>query len=174
MFTVNYDEMNAFEEVTPGEYEVIIKSATRNATPNGKEYLDIQLQVRNDVVQKCHNGMIFHKIWKKNEPTAADPDDYVGFQINQLSKACMIPNNAQIPNLDTWLSNQYILGRPIKVKVVNEPYNGKDQLKVAWLKETAFPNVSHQANKKTETPTGAYQPYNQDTPFTPNADGTPF
>lgn len=152
MFTVNYDEMNAFEEVVPGEYEVIIKTASRNATQGGSEYLDIQLQVRNDVVQKCHNGMIFHKIWKKKEPTAADPDGYVGFQINQLSKACMIPNNANIPSLDVWLSNQYILGRPVKVKVVNEPYNGKDQMKVAWIKETAFPSVSHKAKSETQMP----------------------
>lgn len=162
MFSTNYDSLER-TLIPEGEYECIIKVVNTNINNNGKEYIDLQLQIRNDVIQDCKNQMIFHKIWKMKNPSESDPGGYAAFAINQISKAVLIPNGAQIPSLEVWMST-YITGRPIRVTVVHEEYNGNKNVRVGFVKESKFPDVRH---GQTQTiPSGEYaQVSGEDAPF---------
>ena len=156
----NYDDL-AGQVIAEGEYEVVISTANQNVTQGGTEFLDIQMKIRQDIMQQHQNQMIFYRIWKKKQPTDADPGGYVGRSIQQMSKAVLIPDGAQIATLDAWL--EMITNRPIRVKVKHEMYNDNKQVVVAWTKESNQPQVS--SNKIDVTAEYVAISNDEDAPF---------
>lgn len=156
----NYEDL-AGQVISEGEYEVVIKTATQDAAAkSGTEFLNIQMQIRNDIEQPHKNQIIFYSIWHLKEPKSTDPGGFSGRNIQQMSKAVLIPTGAQIPTLDDWLN--LITGRPVRVKVKHEIYNEQKQVRVAWVNESKQPNV-----KLNPTPSdAAYVPVDDsDSPF---------
>ena len=51
-FSTDYTDVQSFELIPKGEYEVIIKAITERTTQNGATGLNLTLVIRNDVEQK--------------------------------------------------------------------------------------------------------------------------
>ena len=156
----NYEDLSG-QVVAEGEYEVVIKVATQDAAAkSGTEFLNIQMQIRSDIEQPHKNQMIFYSIWHLKNPAPSDPGGFSGRNIQQMSKAVLIPTGAQIATLDDWL--KLITGRPVRVKVKHEMYQEQKQVRVAWVNESKQPNV-----KANPTPSDAVyeQIDDSDVPF---------
>lgn len=157
MFKINYDEANEFEEVQPGDYEVIVAQAVENVTPNGAVHMDIQLAIRNDIKQKFQNQRIFHKVFQKKE-TGEYP---MGF-INVMAKALQLPDGKSYAGVEDLLDD--FKGKVAKVRVGHREYKDKKYAEVKSWYPTSFPQVNHDngTNKLDEDFT---EVKNEDVPF---------
>ncbi len=131
-----------------GDYEVMIDHWERSVTPNGAMCIDFTYVIRNDIEQGYKNGLIFHAVWKKKEPT---PDDLTaeGYNFNQLmaiADAAGLPANADYESFDAFLNT--LVGKPLKVHLYHDPYNGKIREKVNKHFRTNFPEVKHKPKDK--------------------------
>ena len=84
-----------------GDYEVLIVKAEERQTKNGKLGLNFSMVIRNDVDQAYKNGYIFHTLWKRREPTAADRqvNGYSFGQVMALGKAAQLPDGKDYPDV---------------------------------------------------------------------------
>lgn len=131
-----------------GDYEVMIDRWTRRVTPNGAMSISFTYVIRNDVEQGYKNGLIFHDIWKKKEPT---PDDLTaeGYNYNRLmaiADAAGLPANEDYDSFDAFLNA--LVGKPVKVHLYHDPYNGKTYEKIDKHFRTNFPEVKHKPKNK--------------------------
>jgi hypothetical protein len=142
-FSTNYSEVNSFDLIPAGDYEVIIKKIEERTSQNGSTGLGMTLVIRNDVKQKCKNRYLFHTLWKRHEPTQADMQvqGYSYKQIMQLAKAAKLPSGKAYETVDDLCAD--LINRVIKVNVIHETYNGKTNEKVRYMNESAHPECKH-------------------------------
>ena len=143
-FKVDYDAANNL--VAPGSYECRIVEAFTNATSGGTLFFSVRMAIRDDVEQPHKGRIIFHRIWRKKEPTAEDMtvDGYSFKQLMSLCRAAQLPNGKSYASLDD-LGND-LAGRDLKVTVEHEfnDYRGETEVRVKWLNKTdlsAAPSV---------------------------------
>lgn len=151
-FKSNFSQANMGNGIKPeGNYECMIVKAEERATKNGKFGLNISMVIRNDVQQAYQNGYIFHTLWKRREPTAADRQvNGYGFgQVMALGKAAQLPDGKDYPNLEAFLAD--LVGKPVLVTLKHEDYNGQKQERVSYLNPTKYPEVNH-VMKTTASP----------------------
>lgn len=145
-FTTNYDNVGTGSGLLPeGLYECVVKSASLNATQNGKPYFDVRFVIRNDVSQKYQNKYIFHSLWKIKNPSEADMqlDGYSFKQIMALAKAAKIPAGKNYANLDEM--GKDLIGKPVLVEVEHNtnPNNGQTKERVKYVNESKYPDCKH-------------------------------
>lgn len=135
-FKVDYDSANNL--IAPGSYECRIVEAFTNATSGGTLFFSVRMVIREDVEQPHKGRIIFHRIWRKKEPTAEDMtvDGYSFKQLMSLCRAAQLPNGKSYASLDE-LGND-LAGRDLKVTVEHEfnDYRGETEVKVKWLNKT--------------------------------------
>lgn len=135
-FAVNYDA--AQNLVAPGTYECRIAEAFTNATSSGTLYFSVRMEIRDDVEQPHRGRIIFHKIWRKREPTAEDMtvDGFSFKQLMALCRAAQLPNGKSYASLDE-LGND-LAGRDVKVTVEHafNDYRGETEVKVKWINKS--------------------------------------
>lgn len=135
-FKVDYDA--ATNLVAPGSYECRIVEASTNATSSGTLFFSVRIAIRDDVEQPHKGRIIYHRIWRKKEPTAEDMtvDGYSFKQLMSLCRAAQLPNGKSYASLDD-LGND-LAGRDLKVTVEHEfnDYHGETEVKVKWLNKT--------------------------------------
>jgi hypothetical protein len=163
-----------------GDYEVIVVKAEERTTKNGKTGLNVSMVIRNDVPQAYKNGYIFHTLWKRREPTAADLQvkGYGFGQIMALGKAAKLPDGKDYPDLEAFLAD--VANKPVRVHIIHDEYNGTKREAVSYLNPTSYPEVRHVFKKPAEPnvyaapqtayanqPTAAYAPM-------PNGEDLPF
>jgi len=148
-FKVDYSNANS-GGVPAGVYEAVILAAFEDLSKTNKEFINMPLIVRNDVEQPCKNQRIFHRIYKKVDPTQNDAahGGYPATQIDSISKAAGLANGKQYASLEEWLKD--LERRPLRVKVKHEDYNGATMIKVdvfaadgSGITATRFPDVKH-------------------------------
>lgn len=135
-FKVDYDATNNL--IAPGSYECRIVEAFTNATAGGTLFFSVRMAIRDDVAQPHKGRIIFHRIWRKREPTAEDMtvDGYSFKQLMSLCRAAQLPNGKRFSSLDE-LGND-LTGRKLKVTVEHEfnDYRGEMEVKVKWLNKS--------------------------------------
>lgn len=141
-FKVDYDSANNL--VAPGSYECRIVEAFTNATSGGTLFFSVRMAIRDDVEQPHKGRIIFHRIYRKKEPTAEDMtvDGYSFKQLMSLCRAAQLPNGKSYASLDD-LGND-LAGRDLKVTVEHEfnDYRGEKEVRVKWLnKSDILPSV---------------------------------
>lgn len=161
-FKTDFSKATDFGGVKDGEYEVIVKSASEDATPGGAEFINIDFVIRNDIRQEFQNFHIFHRIWKKK----ADNKYPIGM-VMALAKNLSMQDGKEYDSLQAFLDD--FSGHVCKVRVANEKStgnNGKEyeNLNIKQFKETVFQNTQHKW-KKNDQP---------DTTFTVEDDDLPF
>lgn len=126
-----------------GDYEVIVAKIEEHVTPNGKTGLNLSLVIRNDVEQPYKNGFLFHTLWKRREPTAADMQvNGYGFgQMMALGQAARLPDGKDYADLGEFLGD--IAQKPLRVTVRHELYQNVKRERVSVLQATQFPEVRH-------------------------------
>ena len=138
-FTVDYNKASNRHDVPDGEYEVAIQHAAWNMTSNRTEYIQIKLQVRNDVSQAEKGEIIEYPLWK-SRPENAKASDISGvpaWRIHQISKAVALPNGEPIDTIDDWF--RLIHGKPMKATTKQDD---QGRAKVIRIDETMYPNVA--------------------------------
>ena len=164
-FTVDYNAIQT--NIMPeGVYEAIIKDAFLDVSKTNKTFISIPLVVRNDIEQPYKNAMIWHKLWKRKEPTQADLacGGYSVAQISAVSKAVGIPNGTQMKNSDDWFAR--IKGQVLRVTVKHgDEYNGRPNIEVAGLDATKNTDCKHVFRENTLTDGSVTLPENTETPF---------
>ena len=147
-FTNDYSQAQDFSGVKPeGDYEVLIVKAEEKQTKNGKTGLNLKMVIRNDVDQKFQNGYLFHTLWKRKEPTAADlqVNGYGFGQVMALGKAAGLPDGKDYASLAYFLAD--LIMKPVRVRLKHEEYNGTVQERVDCINPSSFTKISHVMKK---------------------------
>lgn len=145
---VNHKEAEPSYSLPPeGEYECMIEQAAESATLKLTPFLDIRLRIRTDVPNPCA-GILFHRIWKKRQPTPADIacEGYVAWQVQSLSKAAQLPDGKEYATLDDWCAD--LIGRCIRVTVEHEEYNGRKRARVQHVDVSEVQSLPPEAFKE--------------------------
>ena len=144
-----------------GYYEIIIESAKieDHTKPDGTptQRINFRYRVRNDVDQHYKNACIFHTIWKVSEEKVTKDDLSVdGFNFGNLmavwQAATKIPGEKEYESVLAFHAE--LVGKPVKVHLYHNFYNGKTYEKIDEHKPTDFPNVAHKA--KAAAPANTY------------------
>ena len=147
-FSTDYTDVQSFELIPKGEYEVIIKAITERTTQNGATGLNLTLVIRNDVEQKCKNRYLFHTLWKRKETTQADMQvqGYSFKQIMQLAKAAKLPSGKAYETVSDLCAD--LINHVMKVNVNHGQWNGQMREEVGFMNESAFPECKHVYKEK--------------------------
>lgn len=160
-FATNYEDINDYDLIPQGEYEVIIRNIEERTTRKGSTGLNLSLVIRNDVEQNYKNRYVFHNLWKKKEPTPADMQvqGYSFKQIMQLAKSAKLPSGKSYESVqDLCKDLQY---RALRVKIIHDTYNGNTSEKIDRINESKFPQCQHvwkQAAASSKPDTFAQRP----------------
>jgi hypothetical protein len=141
-----------------GVYECMIASAVLNTTNGGTEYLKIKLTIRGDVPQAFPGETIEWPVWRKKEPTQLDPDGFPLGTIQHISRVVKLENGQIFDTFDDW--TKAITGKPIRVEIKHDEYQGNVRAKVAYVFETEAPNVSLSALGFVAVATDEELPFN--------------
>lgn len=157
-FSTNYEDVQDFDLISKGEYEVIITKIEERTTQNGATGLNFTLVIRNDVDQKYKNRCIFHTLWKRKEPTQADitVQGYSFKQIMQLAKAVRLPSGKSYETVYKLLDE--LSGKIMRVTVGHKEYNGQTSEEVKFMNETKFPECKHKFKTAVTSDTVAQRP----------------
>ena len=156
-FNANTSKASEGNTIKPeGDYEVIIAEIKRKQTPSGAQSIGFKYTVRNDVAQSYQNACIFHDVWKKKEPNADDlmAEGYNYAQLMAIADAAGMAANADFESFDAFLNA--LVGKPVKVHLYHNEYNGKISERVDKHNKTAFPAVNHK--QKTAATGSSYAP----------------
>ena len=157
-FKNNYSQAEDFSGIKPeGFYEVlIVKAEEKKAAKSGKVFLNLSMVIRNDVTQKFKNGYIFLSLWKRKEPTALDMQvkGYDFGQVMALGKAAGLPDGKDYSGLEEFLGD--LIGKPVRVKLKHEEYNGTIQERVDYMQPTNFATVRHVMKKNVDVAADDY------------------
>lgn len=135
MFTINTEDTLSSGKVPAGNYEVIISKCEIDYTKgSGKEHINIDMIIRNDIRQPYQNSHIFIKQFPGK-------DGYNMKFINTMAKACAIQNGLAFENFQQLLA--VFVNKPVNVKIDYEEFNGYDNVRVKAWNSTNYPTVNH-------------------------------
>lgn len=155
------NESKDFQPLPKADYEMIIKSVQEKATKNGKESLQIDLQVRNDLDKalpetngKYHNRIVFNPFWKR-DINGTYQYDMSHFQY--VLEAVGIPAGTKLASVEDFMNA--ITGKPVLVYVDqrDNEYNGETKVEntvAPWgYKATKFPTVQQKKDPLADSAT---------------------
>lgn len=160
-FKTNSSKASEGSSIKPeGDYEVIIdKAEIEDYTKKDNttiRRIKFRYTVRNDVDQRYKNACIFHEMYKVGADKITDDDREVeGFNFKMLmaiSGAAKIPDDKEFENVSAFLAE--LVGKPVKVHLYHNLYNGKIKEKIDKHYPTDFPKVAHKA--KAPAPSNTY------------------
>lgn len=142
-FSTDYTEVNNFDLIPKGEYEVIIKNIEERTTQKGATGLNLTLVIRNDVEQKYQNRLVFHTLWKRKEPTQADMQvqGYSFKQIMSLAKVANLPNGKSYETVNELCVD--LINHVMRVTVDHDTYNGNTREIVKFMNISRFTECKH-------------------------------
>lgn len=142
-FSTNYDDLNEFELIPEGIYETVVKSAEEAVTKGGTGYIDVRLVIRNDVEQPQKDRYIFHKIWKKKEPSERDLQvgGYSFAQLMSFANAAKIPAGKNYGSIAEICAD--FVGKCVKVEIQHDTYKNRTSEKVAEVSASGYPECRH-------------------------------
>ena len=157
-FSTNYEDVQDFDIIPKGEYEVVITKIEERTTKNGATGLNFTLVIRNDVEQKCKNRCIFHTLWKRREPTQADMQvqGYSFKQIMQLAKAVRFPSGKSYETVYNLCDE--LGGKIMRVTVGHREYNGRTYEEIKYMNESQFHECKHTFRTAVTNDTVAQRP----------------
>lgn len=136
-FSIDYLQ-TGWEVLPEGEYECVIGRVMEASTKNGTDYIDVKLDIREDV-KNPGEGILYESIWKAKNPTKNDSGcgGYQAWKIQQLSKAAGLPNGKSYQNLGEWAED--LLGRAVLAIVYHDTYRGKKRARVGEFRPSKAP-----------------------------------
>jgi hypothetical protein len=138
-FVIDYGKASNRHDVQDGEYEVTVIGAAWNKTAGGTEYIQVKLQVRQDVQQPEQNETIDYPLWKSRPENRkqSDIDGVPAWKIHQLSKAADLGDGETVNTLDDWF--RLIQGKPVRVTTRQDD---QGRAKVVRVDESQVPQVA--------------------------------
>lgn len=151
-FTIEYTN-SGYDLIPAGTYEAVVLAVEEKETQYGAPYISMTMAIRNDVEQSCKNRRVFHNLWKKKEPTAADQKTcgYSFKQIMSLAQALQLPPGGAYETVADMCKAG--IGKPLQITVEHElGRDGRTRERVAYVNRTAYPDCKHTVAAKQEEP----------------------
>lgn len=129
--------------IAEGFYEAVVKDACYDSTSSGKECIKIEFKIRDDVEQRYIRSLAWQRIFKPRDPTLQDQmcEGYRAASINILSRAAGFEDGAEFESIADWM--RALIGRPVRIEIVHNEYNGKTYANIGKLERTAYPVVEN-------------------------------
>ena len=142
---------NIRENIPAGSYEVMIYAPALRVTQSGIGYISIPCMIRNDVQQAEQDKTIYYSLFRRREPSPADPDGFSIKQISQLTQACGMTMGKEYASLQDWLND--ISGKCFIITI--NGYDQKGYPNYGWHEKTRFPECRHQHRQPNAAPAPA-------------------
>ena len=156
-FTTDFSQVTEYAEFKAQPYEMIVFDAYEAVNErNGKKRIVIDYVVRNDVQQEKQNS----HLWDEQYPSRETGKYHNGILMGKV-KALGIQEGKSYADLNAMLKD--LIGKPAKIVVKLEEYNGNSYPKVRYTNATDLPNVQHQW--KEQPALAATQIEEDDLPF---------
>ena len=161
MFKVDYKASIDNELIPVGEYEVFVKDCFQNFTKGGTEYIDLQLQIREDIEQPAQKRRIFEKLWLSEKAK--------GFTyriMSVISRIAGIPDGQEFADINEL--GAALKGKFMRVKVRHEQGNGDYPARERvqkWMETTAPEPMGDIEGRELAMPKGFVQVENGELPF---------
>lgn len=113
---IKYDETEVKEQselVADGIYEGVIKMEMRTSLA-GKNYISIQVRIRDDIEQGFKNRVIFDMITKDKN----NENEFVKWKVFKILKAIDCPNNKEFGDYEEYMD--FVTGKFLRIKVGNK------------------------------------------------------
>lgn len=177
--TTDYSDLqdNTFGPLPEGDYELVIKQADLRSSKAGREYMNFQMVVRNDLDKvpelektnaKYHNRVLFASIFTDKETNKYNTDDLMYYL-----KAAQVPEGTQFNDIQQFMDT--LVGKPIRARVTQSEntYQGETTIQNnVWpnrVSESKYPEVNHQFKDKDKT-----DPFSNDQQTEKQLDNLPF
>ncbi|WP_430534450.1 DUF669 domain-containing protein [Listeria rocourtiae] len=151
------------QRVEAGTYEVFINNMSEEALPSGKEFISVDILIRNDVNQQFKDSQFKERLWMKKDGTG-----YVLALLGSIKKA--FGNEGEFNYSSFAEMREDFLRKPFQVKIdwvtTKNESTGKEYTNLNFLQvnSTTLPALNHQFTAKQQ----AGQPIvinENDTPF---------
>ena len=131
MFTVDHTKAKRFEEVKPGEYEVIVVKYDQTTSQNGNPRIIVDYEIRSDVDQPCQGREIKYDNFVVTENSM--------WRLHAASEAAGFPTGMGFKSYKEWADT--LLNKPLRLIVGEREYQGKKYPQVNGFKpsEVALP-----------------------------------
>lgn len=126
-----FKNVNEFELVEEGKYEVTIEKITETKHPNtNRERLSLMLRIRNDVNQKFQNRVLFYDIHKE--------ENGIYYNRNSIAKILLAleVNNYIYDSLDDLVSTMYRGNLVVKVVIKFNEYRNQKENSIPFFEKT--------------------------------------
>ncbi|MES1051571.1 DUF669 domain-containing protein [Bacillus thuringiensis] len=124
MFTVDHTKAKRFEEVKPGEYEVIVVKYDQTTSQNGNPRIIVDYEIRSDVDQPCQGREIKYDNFVVTENSM--------WRWHAASEAAGFPTGMGFKSYKEWADT--LLNKHLRVVVGEREYNGKKYPQVTGFK----------------------------------------
>ncbi len=120
MFKVDHSKgESTFEQIKPGEYEVIVMNYEQKVASTGKNLVVVDYEIRSDVEQPCQGQKILFDNFIVSDTTL--------WRFQQASKAAQFPDGMEFKNYKEWADA--FLNKPVRLVVGEENITVKNSLK---------------------------------------------
>ena len=133
----DFTQETKYDLINEGEYEVVLQLAEKKATTTGKEYINCQFKIRDDVAQPSAGRYVFDAIWEDKTRTGS-------FDFNKLKAIIKTQENATLKFDSDDEIIQYINGLLMRIHISKKPADGYhseeyNEIKYCSYKPTNFP-----------------------------------
>lgn len=140
-FTTDFSNIKEFSDFKEKFYEMIVYDAYEDVSQGGKKHIVIDYVVRNDIDQDKQNAHLWDRQYRMRDTGKY----HVGILMSKV-KALGIQEGKSYESIEDLLKD--FIGRPAKIKIELQEYNGQKYPRAKYTNATDFPNVQHQWKDK--------------------------
>lgn len=134
---IKYDEKEVARQsdlIEDGTYEGVIKMEMRTSLA-GKNYISIQVRIRDDIEQEFKNRVVFDMITKDKN----NENEFVKWKVFKILKAIDCPNNKEFSDYEEYMD--FVTGSFLRVKIASklDTYDNKNKNYIADYMVTEYP-----------------------------------
>ncbi|WAO22052.1 DUF669 domain-containing protein [Paenilisteria newyorkensis] len=137
------------QRVEAGTYEVFINNMSEEALPSGKEFISVDILIRNDVNQQFKDRQFKERLWMKKDGTG-----YVLALLGSIKKALGNEGEFNYPSFAKMRED--FLRKPFQVKIdwttTKNEATGKEYTNLNFLEvnPSAMPGLNHHFTPKQQ------------------------
>jgi Protein of unknown function (DUF669) len=131
-----------FGVIPEGDYELLpVEAKFRDDDKQAWPNINVTFAIRSDVEQEAKGRKVFHTFWlsQKNE----DSLQICLNMIESYNEKIGVPDGVEFETPADWAN--FLVGKPVKARIVIEEYKGKEQNNIKWFNASDFKQVAAQS-----------------------------